>query len=111
MATGIKYHSAGSIPVTQDIYSGEVDVMFMSWINRFGAESISASGVTAFLDWYIPAGITAYNSGTALGASAMWMRYSATAAPGTILRCSARVLTTSAKSLFEYFDVRIWTGS
>lgn len=110
MPSGLRYHSAGQIPVMQDIYSGEVDYMSLSWVNRLSGEAISASGVSAFLNWYIPAGMTAYNSGTASGASAMWMVFSATAPPNTVLRLSARILTTSGKSLFEYFDCRIWTG-
>ena len=93
-----------------DFYSGTVDFINMSWVNVFTGESISASGVTAFATWFLPAGFTAYASGTATGASAHWVKFSATGAIGASGRASARVLTTSGRQLFETFDLRIFTG-
>lgn len=93
-----------------DMYSGTVDYLTMSWVNVFTGESISASGVSAFATWYMPAGWLAYASGTATGASAYWMKFSATGAPGTSGRASAKVLTTSGRQLFETFDMRLFTG-
>jgi hypothetical protein len=111
MATsGVNIVSAGKQSDTLLFYSGETDFVTLSWIQRFSGESISASGVTAFATWYVPAGASAILSGTANGASAMWMKMSATAAPGFTGRVSARVLTTSAKYMIEYFDIKIWTG-
>jgi hypothetical protein len=109
--SGLHIISAGVQSPTQEFYSGDVDFMSMSWVNRLSAESISASGVSAFLNWYFPAGVTGYLSGTGVGASSMWVKLSATAAPGTVMRVSAKVLTTSAKTMVDWFDLRISTGA
>jgi hypothetical protein len=109
-ASGVNIVSAGQQTDTLRFFSGDVDFITLSWVNRFSADRISASGVTAFATWYVPAGATAILSGTALGASAMWVKISATAAPGFTGRVSARVLTNSAKFMTEYFDIQIWTG-
>lgn len=93
-----------------NVWSGEVEDFTLSWVNRLGAENISASGVSAFHNWYVPAGATAYQSATALGASASTMRLSATATAGYQFRVSARILTTSGRSIFDYFDIRMMTG-
>ena len=111
-ASGVNIISAGVQSDTIRMFSGDVDFVTLSWVNRFSADRISASGVTAFATWYVPAGIAAIASGTALGASAMWLKLSATAPPtyNALYRVSARVTTNSAKILTEYFDVQIWTG-
>ena len=109
-ASGTNIVSAGKQADTLLFYSGDTDFVTLSWVQRFSGEAISASGVTAFATWYVPAGATAILSGTALGASAMWMKMSATAAPNFTGRVSARVLTTSGKFMTEYFDIKIHTG-
>jgi hypothetical protein len=109
-ASGVNIVSAGIQSDTLLFYSGETDFVTLSWVRRFSGERISASGVTAFATWYVPAGASAILSGTALGSSAMWMKMSATAAPGFTGRVSARVVTDSAKVMIEYFDIKIWTG-
>lgn len=109
MPSGLHIVSAGSQNPVQQFYSGEVDFVMMDWSQRLSGESISASGVSAFLNWYFPAGFTAYLSGTAVGASGMWMKISATGAPANF-RLSAAVNTTSGKRMIEWFDVQIWTG-
>src|SRR5687767_10692231 len=106
-ASGTNIVSAGKQTDTLLFYSGDTDFVTLSWVQRFSGESISASGVTAFATWYVPAGASAILSGTALGGSAMWMKMSATAAPNFTGRVSARVLTTSAKFMTEYFDIKI----
>jgi hypothetical protein len=110
-ASGVNIVSAGAQIDTQSFFSGEVDFVTLSWAYRFSGERISANGSNVPLyDWYVPAGATAFASGTALGGSAMWMKMSATAAPNFTGRVSARVTTTSAKILTQHFDIRIWTG-
>lgn len=109
MASGLHIVSAGMPKNVQQFYSGEVDFFTLDWTVRLSGESISASGVSAFLNWYFPAGFTAYLSGTAAGASGMWMKLSATGAPANF-RLSAAVNTTSGKRMIEWFDVQIWTG-
>lgn len=109
-ASGVNIISAGKLPDTQLFFSGDCDFITLSWVQRFSGEAISASGVTAFATWYVPAGGAAILSGTANGASAMWMKMSATGANGVTGRVSARVLTTSGKFMTEYFDFKIWTG-
>ncbi len=112
MTTGTRWVSAGLDNDPQYFYSGEVDYLKMSWIGRFSGENISASGVTSFFAWYLPAGFTAFASGTANGASAAWAKISATGAVTTALRrASARVTTTSGKSLLSWWDMAIYTGN
>lgn len=94
-----------------DFYSSETTYFSMSWVNVFTGESISASGVTAFATWFLPAGFSAIGSGTAAGSSAHWVRVSATGAIGSSGRASARVLSTSGRQLFESFDMRIFSGA
>ena len=65
----------------QDFHSGEVDFITMDWRYRLSGETVSASGVSAFINWYLPAGMTGFLSGTAAGASGIWVKMSATAAP------------------------------
>ncbi len=111
MATsGINLITAGVQPDTLLFFSGDADFVTLNWARRFSGEKISASGVTAFATWYVPPGATAVLSGTATDGSGMWMKMSATAAPGFTGRVSARVLTTSGKFLTEWFDIKIWTG-
>jgi hypothetical protein len=94
-----------------DFYSGDADYFTLSLVQRFTGENISANGSNVpQVVWYIPAGFTGFASGTAVGGSAMWVKLSATAAPNTIIRASARALTTSARQLHEYFDLRVTTG-
>lgn len=94
-----------------DFYQSASEFFTINWTGVLASgETISASGVSAFAEWYLPAGFTAFNSGTATGAMAFWMKVSATGAVGTSGRASARVLTTSARRLFETFDVRIFSG-
>jgi hypothetical protein len=102
-ASGVNIVSAGIQSDTLLFFSGDCDFVTLSWAQRFSGEKISASGVTAFATWYVPAGATAILSGTALGSSAMWMKMSTG-------RVSARVVTDSAKVMIEYFDIKIWTG-
>jgi hypothetical protein len=111
MASGLRIVSASvQSPPTQVWFSGEVDFMTYDFTYRLSGENISASGVSAFMTWGIPAGATAYASGTASGGSAMWMKMSATAAHGATLLSSARVLTTSGKNLVEWFTIKVITG-
>lgn len=94
-----------------DIPPSAVDFINLSWVNVFTGESISASGVTAFATWFLPVGYSAYASGTATGASAHWVKFSATGTVvGAIGRASARVLSTSGRQLFEFWDMRLMTG-
>ncbi len=94
-----------------DFYSGTVEFLNLSWVSALAStEAISASGVTAFASFFLPLGFTAYASGTATGASAHWVKFSATGVIGTVGRGSARVLTTSGRQLFETFDMRVFTG-
>jgi hypothetical protein len=109
-ASGTNIVTAGVTPDTLLFFSGDCDFVTLSWARRFSGEKISASGITAFATWYVPAGATAILSGTATDGSGMWMKMSATAAPNFTGRVSARVLTTSAKFMTEYFDIKIWTG-
>lgn len=112
MATGTRWVSAGYQNDPEQFFSGEVDYLTLSWIGRFSAEGVSASGVTGFFVWYLPAGFTAFASGTANGASAVWAKISATGAVTTALkRASAQATTTSGKSLIEWFDIAIHTGN
>src|SRR5688500_20307018 len=99
VVSGTNIVSAGIQSDMLSFFSGDVDFVTLSWVRRFSGEAISASGVTAFATWYVPAGIGAILSGTALGASAMWLKMSATAPPtyNGVYRVSARVTTTSAK--------------
>lgn len=112
MTVGNRVLTAGIPNDVQLFHSGESDFLTMEWYPRLSGETISASGVSAFLNWYFPAGFTAIASGTGVGASSMWCKVSATAPPdaNSAYRWSARVLTTSAKSLFETFLVRVHTG-
>lgn len=112
MPSGLRVITAGVNNNVQDFHSGECDFMTLDWRHRMSAENISASGVSAFLNWYFPAGFTGFLSGTGVGGSSMWIKVSATAPPVTdsAYMWSARVLTTSAKSIFETFKVRVWTG-
>lgn len=109
MTTGLRSLSAGMQPLVQLWYSGESDFTVMDWSLRLSAETISASGVSAFLNIYFPAGFTAFASGTASAASGMWWKMSATGTAG-VYRLSAGITTTSAKRLYEWFDVKIGTG-
>jgi hypothetical protein len=108
-ASGVNIVSAGKYTDTLRFFSGDVDFVTLSWVQRFSAETISANSNVPIATWYLPAGATAFLSGTALGGSAMWMKMSATAAI-PLGRVSARVTTTSAKILTEHFDIQIWTG-
>ena len=113
MASDQRYWSAYATDRPMlDFPPSAVDFINLSWVNVFTGEAISASGVTAFATWFLPAGFSAYASGTATGASAHWVKFSAT---GTVLntavRASARVLTTSGRQLFEYWDMRLTTGA
>lgn len=98
-------------PTMQEFQSGEVDFISLDWTWRLSADKISANAGTPLYNWYFPVGVTAFLSGTALGSSGMWTKVSATAPPGTVLRGSARITTDSAKSLVEWFDVRVHTGN
>ncbi len=94
-----------------DFHSSSVDFFTITWTGVLASgETISASGVSAFAEWYLPAGFTAFNSGTGTGAMSFWMKLSATGAPGTQGRASARILTTSARRLYEAWDMRIFSG-
>lgn len=110
--SGVRVVSAGVENEVQSFHSGECDFLTLDWRIRFSGENISASGVSAFLNWYFPAGFTGFLSGTGVGASSMWVKVSATAPVNTesAYMWSARALTTSAKALFETFKVRVWTG-
>jgi hypothetical protein len=112
MTAILRVVSAGASNDVQSFHSGECDFLTMDWTLRFSGENISASGVSAFINWYFPAGFTGFLSGTGVGASSMWVKVSATAPPNanSAYVWSARALTTSAKSLFETFMVRVHTG-
>ena len=112
MTSGLHVFSAGDIPPVQEFYSGEVDFLTLSWVNRLSAEKISANAGVPLYNWYFPVGITGFLSGTAAGSSAMWVKLSATAPANYtgVFRCSARITTDSAKNLIEWFDVKIHTG-
>lgn len=112
MASGLRILSAGSQPIQQLFFSADVDFITMDWTQRLSAESISASGTNGgFVTWYFPAGFTAFLSGTAVGASGIWCKLSATGAPmANTVRASAKVTTTSGKNLSEWFDVMVWSG-
>lgn len=108
--TTLRTISAGQQNVVQRFFSGEVDFVQWDWSTRLSGETISASGVSAFLNVYMPLGYTAYLSGTASAASGLWFKVSATGAYMTTARFSAAVNTTSGKRLIDWFDVQIWSG-
>lgn len=112
MASGLRIVSAGTPPPIQQWFSAEVDYITMDWTQRLSGESISASGTNGgFVVWYWPAGYTGYLSGTAVGASGIWCKVSATGAPNYVTaRVSARVLTTSGRQMFDWFDTQVWSG-
>ncbi len=109
-----RYWSADSVDRPMlDFYPSAVEFINLSWVNTLASgETISASGVTAFATWFLPAGFSAYASGTGTGAQIHWVKFSAT---GTVInqigRASARILSTSGRQLFESWDMRIYTGA
>lgn len=112
MASGLHIVSAGAPnnPV-QQFFSADVDFIVMDWSQRLSGESISASGVSAFITWYLPTGFTGFLSGTAAGASGIWVKVSATGAPGGLpARVSAKVTTTSGKNMSDWFDIQVYSG-
>jgi hypothetical protein len=111
MASGLRSITANTTQAENMVFhSGEVDFVTLDWRYRLSADKISANGSVPLYNWYLPVGLTAFLSGTAAGSSAMWMKVSATGAPN-VYRGSARITTDSAKSLIEWFDIRIWTGN
>lgn len=86
--------------------SGEVDDITVNFSARLIGETISATK----WNFYFPVGVTGFQSATAGGGTntAMTCRFSATAAPGTIVTCSAAIITTgSARKLVEWFTISI----
>ena len=110
MTSGLHVVSAGVQPTIQEFFSGEVDFLNLSWIYRLSGEKISANGGVPLYNWYVPAGYTAFASGTAAGSSAMWMKLSATGIPNVTNRASAKITTDSGKVLLEWWDMRCYTG-